>query len=276
MRLLATLVGLVASISVATSLSLPQHNDALEPRGNTAADSALLADLQLIDRRNQETYAYLETRRELERRRGGGGGGKGGGSGGKGGGDSGGSGGSSGGRGSSSSSSIAPSYGGGRYYGGGSSRAFSAGSRSPLGIAPFFIGGAALGFFPGLWLYGAYAYPYTHPYYYHNSSAAQGQQNQSLPVECLCQEYTACGCDDNGNSTYVQSLVGNGEDYDTSLVRVAEVNGTKTLVINGTLPNGTDDSSTSGGAPVGYRQMMLEGSGFWVVGAVVGLIIWGL
>jgi len=171
-----------------------------------------------------------------------------------------------------SSTSSFPSYGGGRYYGGGSSSAYSAGARSPLGVAPFFIGGAALGFFPGLWLYGAYAYPYSHPYNFRNNTA---NQNQTLPVECLCQQYSACGCDDNSNSTYIDDLIGNGSlaDMDDTLVKVAVVNGTKTLVINGTLPNGTDASTSAAGSST---RTLAENAGFWVVGAVVGLTVWAL
>lgn len=87
-------------------------------------------------------------------------------------------------------------------------------------------------------------------------------------MTCLCQEYQACGCDDNGNTTYIDDLLGNGStsDQNSTLVHVGNVNGTKTVVINGTLPNGTDDSSSTSAA---MRQSVLEMSGFWVVGAVV-------
>ena len=185
---------------------------------------------------------------------------------------------------SSSTTSSTPSYGGGRYYGGGSTSAYSAGGRSPRGISPypFILGGAALAFFPGLWLYGAYAYPYSHPYNYRNSTS---NKNESLPVQCLCQQYSACGCDDNDNSTYLDGLVANATaDRNSSLARITNVNGTKTLVINGTLPNGTDNSSSgnssasgSGTATsAGLRQIVLESSGFWLMGAVVGLTVWAL
>ena len=61
-------------------------------------------------------------------------------------------------------SGVTPNYGGGRYYGGGATTPYTAGSRSPLGIAaiPLAFGAGALAFYPGLWLYGAYAYPYGH------------------------------------------------------------------------------------------------------------------
>ena len=132
-----------------------------------------------------------------------------------------------------------------------------------------------MAFFPGLWLYGAYAYPYSHSYPYHNATS---NGNETLPVTCLCQEYSACGCDDNGNATYVDSLLGNGSaaDMNSTLARVADVNGTKTLVINGTLPNGTDNSTTTGSTSAGFKQVGLESSGFWVMGVIVGLTVWAM
>lgn len=62
---------------------------------------------------------------------------------------------------------------------------------------------------------------------------------------------------------------------DDTLVRVAVVNGTKTLIINGTLPNGTDDSGATSAAGSSTRTLV-ENSGFWVVGVVVGLTVWAL
>jgi len=61
-------------------------------------------------------------------------------------------------------SGVTPNYGGGRYYGGGATTPYTAGSRSPLGLVaiPLAFGAGALAFYPGLWLYGAYAYPYNH------------------------------------------------------------------------------------------------------------------
>jgi len=188
----------------------------------------------------------------------------------------------------SSSSSIAPSYGGGRYYGGGSASAYRSGGRSPAGLLPFALAGGALAFFPGLFLYGAYAYNYNHDYSYHNrtNTSQPANQNETLPVVCLCDMYSACGCDDNNNSTYLDSVVGNGSmaDANNTLVHIAMVNGTKKLVLNGTLPNGTDNSTTtdnSTSAPptstgLSIRQNIMEVSGFWLVGAIVGATVWFL
>ena len=70
-----------------------------------------------------------------------------------------------------SGSGVRPAYGGGRYYGGGATVPYTAGQRSPLGLAPLLIPPiAALAIFPGLWLYGVYQYPYTHPYMFVNET----------------------------------------------------------------------------------------------------------
>lgn len=172
----------------------------------------------------------------------------------------------------SSSSSSSPSFGGGRYYGGGATTPYRSGGRSPAGLVPYAIGFGALGIFPGLWLAGAYGYNFNHPYRFRNSSNAN--RNESLPVVCLCEEYRACGCDDDGNTTYIDELVGNGSasDQDPTLVHVGNVNGTKSVVINGTLPNGTDGSSgssTSTPTSGAMRLYILEMSGYWVTSAIV-------
>ena len=195
----------------------------------------------------------------------------------------------------SSSSSIPPSYGGGKYYGGGATSPYRAGGRSPgAGIVPFAIVGGIAGaalLFPGAWAYGAYNYPYSHPYSFHNASNASEPrgQNETLPVTCLCQMYSACGCDDNANSTYLDGLLGNGSAAaeNGTLVHVGAVNGTKTVVLNGTLPNGTDTNSagaaptttptpTSGAAARRVGRMVGEGGGVWILGGVVGVAVWML
>jgi len=228
-----------------------------------------------------------ESSKEIFKRKGGGGGG---GKGGGGGSSS--SSGSRGGSGSSSSSSssgsssssrlgsstsntggstkagtgVAPSYGGGRYYGGGAAVPYTAGRRSPGGVAPYFLAGSALAFFPGVWLYGAYAYGYGHPYTYHNTT---NNQNETRPVQCLCAQYSECGCDNNTDTSYVDSVANN-----KTVSRVANVNGTDTLLINGTLPNGTTAAGGTANAAGSLRQELLEMSGWWVVVAGVGYTMW--
>ena len=93
--------------------------------------------------------------------------------------------------------------------------------------------------------------------------------------------YSACGCDDPNNSTFLDSVVGNGSaaDENSTLIHIGNVNGTKTLIINGTLPNGTDNSTdnstTSSGTTSGSsRNYILENSGFWLMGAIVGATVW--
>ncbi|KAL4930561.1 uncharacterized protein BDV17DRAFT_289786 [Aspergillus undulatus] len=224
--------------------------------------------------------------------RGGGGGSSGGGGGGRGG--SGGSSGSSGGRptggysgarpGSTSSSSNTggtspggsgprPTYGrAGNYYSGGAAYPYQAGRRSPLGVAPFFLPVAALAFFPGLWLYGAHVYPYSHPYYYRNEST---NKNESLPVVCLCGEYAVCGCDDNNNSTYYESLFNGTQPKNGTIVKVTDVNGTQTIAINGTLPNGTtvDEAAVDTSAAA---LSLAQTSGYWLMVMVVASAVYTL
>lgn len=101
-------------------------------------------------------------------------------------------------------------------------------------------------------------------------------------MTCLCQEYNACGCDDNGNTTYLDSIIGDGTNLDSSLVHIGPVNGTQTVVLNGTLPNGTDtteDSSTSGSSSSGpsssafISHRFLEISGIWAIGGIVAATV---
>ena len=70
----------------------------------------------------------------------------------------------------------------------------------------------------------------------------------------------------------MDSILGNGSasDQNSSLVNVANVNGTKTVVLNSTLPNGTDNSSLSRA----IKNTVIEDSGFWVIGAIVGATVW--
>ena len=173
---------------------------------------------------------------------------------------------------SKSGSGVRPAYGGGYYYGGGSTRPYTSGKKSPSGLLPgaLLLPAAALLIFPGIWLWSVYPYYYTRPYTFHNRTVENATDglNQTLPVVCLCQDFSVCGCDDNNNATYFNSLVGNGS-YDAlnkSLVTVSMVNDTRTLVINGTLPNGTTVAGGSdSAAPAGAMQF----SGYWVMIALV-------
>ena len=125
---------------------------------------------------------------------------------------------------------------------------------------------------PGLWLYSVYPYHYNNPYRFYNQSAVNNTdnndndrrslwtrqtqgRNETLPVMCLCQEYSVCGCDENDDQQYLDDLVGNGSyaALNKTLITVSDVNGTKTLVLNGTLPNGTTAPGGEDGAAASLR-----------------------
>ncbi|KAI0446532.1 hypothetical protein F4803DRAFT_547256 [Xylaria telfairii] len=272
----------------------------------------------LDTRRSQpdfEVHPERSTNEELWKRKGGGGGGGRGGGGSSGGGSSGGgtsggggSGTSGGGRGSGTGSSGSgsgstggrgggigspssnqggrtttgtgppPRYGGGAYYGGGASAPYAAGQRSSSGIVPGLLAGAALGgigFLGFSYLHGAWVYPYTHQYYYHNATT---DMNETKPVICVCDPYNPCACDDNGNQTYFNSVIGDGSynNLNHSLVTIAQNETTKqlTIYINGEEPNGTTaaggtdapDTSGSSDAPdsAGVSMMALaQAAGWW-------------
>lgn len=131
---------------------------------------------------------------------------------------------------------------------------------------PFLLPVAALTFFPGLWLYGAYAYNNHHDYNYHNKTSGR---NESIPIMCLCQEYSVCGCEDNNNSTYLNSVLNVKDSSElpsnSSTVRVADVNGTRTIIINGTLPNGTTAADPSIEENSSIPREILNFSGYWLM-----------
>lgn len=232
----------------------------------------------------------------LEKRKGGGGrGGGSSGGGGSGGGRSGGSSrtGSGSYSGGSTSAGSGPPRGlaGGKYYGGGAAVPYSAGGRSPRGISPGLLIApiALLAIMPGLWLYNTYPYHYNNPYRFRNQTRNSTNENnndrrsllwsrqttgvnETLPVLCLCQEFSVCGCDENEDEQYINDLVGNGSyaALNKTLVTVSDVNGTKTLVLNGTLPNGT---TAPGGVDdeegVAINLAVGKYTGYWAMGLVV-------
>jgi hypothetical protein len=221
----------------------------------------------------------------LEKRKGGGG--RGGGS--SGGSSSGGSSrsgsGSSAGGSTSSGSGPSRSYGRGGYYGGGAAVPYSAGSKTPKGlvagalIAPV----AILAIMPGIWLYSVYPYHFNNPYRFYNRTANGtrtttrsllsrqdvGGANETLPVTCLCQEFAVCGCDENTDQSYIDELIGNGSyaALNKTLVTVSDVNGTKTLVLNGSLPTGT--TAPGGQDDAGAQLGVGKYAGYWAMGLVV-------
>lgn len=118
-------------------------------------------------------------------------------------------------------------------------------------------------------------YPYGSPWNYRNSSS---NQNETKPVLCGCDAYQECGCDNNSNQTYIDSVIGNGSlaSLNQSLVTVSKVNGTDTILLNGTLPNGTTASggTDSANAGAGYKDL-LQHAGWWpmvATGAAIALL----
>jgi len=156
----------------------------------------------------------------------------------------------------------------------------------------------------GYWPYGAYAYPYGSPYTFYNRTGRRNSSstktssstsatatptngarsinletrqddsqgiNETKPVTCLCAQYSVCGCDNNNNATFLNMLIGDGtySSLNTSLVNVADINGTSTIVLNGTLPNGTTASGGTENAS-GAGSVMSNLGGYWVMVVLVG------
>jgi hypothetical protein len=260
-------------------------------------DATLISDannaLTILDENAPSAADFNLPDNILERRKGGGGHG-----GGHGGSHGGGHGAGSRGGGSSGSFSVGGStrtgsgpgrsYGKGGYYGGGAAVPYQAGSRTPNGleagtlITPL----AALAIMPGLWLYSVYPYYYNNPYKIFNRTATkidsdrrdllnirvrqetQGA-NETLPVICLCQRFQVCACDENNDQEYIKQLVGNGSyaALNKSLVIVSGVNGTKTLVLNGSLPNGTTAPGGVDNAAAGLN--IKNYYSYWFMGLVI-------
>lgn len=117
------------------------------------------------------------------------------------------------------------------------------------------------------WMAGAYCYPYAHPYTFQNVTT---NNEETKPVECLCTIDQECGCDDNSDDKeYMSSILGDGsyEGLNKTLVDVATINGTTTIVINGTLPNGT---TASGGTEDAFSAAdgvrgLIPAMGWWLI-----------
>jgi len=73
----------------------------------------------------------------------------------------------------------------------------------------------------------------------------------------------------------LDSLIGDGtySALNKSLVNVVDVNGTSTIVLNGTLPNGTTTSGGSESASDAIKTIV-EFSGYWVMIALVGCTVY--
>lgn len=135
-------------------------------------------------------------------------------------------------------------------------------------MVPFLLVGGALAFWPGLWLAGAHMYPYGYPYRYYNETA---RQNQTKPVLCGCADHQPCGCDENNSTDYMNSLLGNGSysALNKSVVNIGEYEGKETILINGTLPNGTTAAGGSDDVGSAAFRTAVETIGFWPMAVVV-------
>jgi hypothetical protein len=115
-------------------------------------------------------------------------------------------------------------------------------------------------------------YPYGAPYGFYNRTS---RRNETKPVTCLCQEYQPCGCDDNQDSQFLNQTIGDGSNLNGTLVRVATVNGTDTIFLNGTLPNGTTAPGGEG-AGMSLRGQTLQSMGWALIGTLVAAAMWSL
>ncbi|KAG6229830.1 hypothetical protein E4U47_006725 [Claviceps purpurea] len=243
--------------------------------------AAGVIDPQLQAHANTDVVARDDN--DLFKRKGGGGGGGGRGGGGGGGSSSGGrsgsgsgsSSGSGGSRGNTGSGSnfggssrggTGPprAYGGGGYYGGGAARPYRSGLGTAAGVGALAFGAGALAFWPGTWYHGANLYPHRNDFQFFNSTT---QRNERLPVVCGCAQYEECGCDEN--PTTLKELVGNGtyDGLNKSLINVGDYNGRKTLLVNGTLPNGTTIDGPD--SPAMGMGGLANAAGIWSLTAFV-------
>lgn len=163
-------------------------------------------------------------------------------------------------------SAVPRTYGGGRYYGGGAIRPYAAGAPSPFGLLPFiFLPLAALSFFPGPWMHGGFLY-HGAPYHVHNDT-----DDRDVPVTCICQKDSQCGCEDNNNKTYIDSVLKekrpDGLPQNSSIVKVATVNGTEGIYINGTIA--ADDKHKKSAASREYQVYYLQGGGYLLLTMMV-------
>ncbi|GMG22188.1 unnamed protein product [Aspergillus oryzae] len=90
----------------------------------------------------------------------------------------------------------------------------------------------------------------------------------SIPVVCRCEEYAVCGCDRNTNRSYFESLFNGTQPANSNVIKVAKLNGTETISINGTVA----DPSTQSKATATTAQSM----GYWLAAILVVSGVWCL
>lgn len=165
-------------------------------------------------------------------------------------------------RGSSRGSPRSGSYAGG-------ARPFPPGQATGSGLRPSFVPATALAVFPGVLLLGAYVYAYDQ---HHHWVDQETHRNRSLPVECFCQQYMDCSCDDKSKD-YAKGF-DNGRPVNSSTVQDLTINGTEKIYVNGTVPNDTSSHGTSGASTLAPGQSMALNSGYWAMVAVVIGAVW--
>lgn len=121
-------------------------------------------------------------------------------------------------------------------------------------------------------------YHYPNSYRYYNESS---EEEEDRPILCACSKEASCGCDQDdkvNNTALYDELIGNGsyEHLNKSIVDVAEVNGTTTILLNGTLPKdtalpseGSSSGSGSGDSDSAAARAMIEAMGYWPAAAAV-------
>lgn len=169
---------------------------------------------------------------------------------------------------------------------------YRSGQNSPSGIRPFRVptaaGAAAI--FPGTWGAGVYVYSYNLDEDDLEETGLDGSflddLDDPVPVRCLCEEFLECSCEEENDEDYLQFLIDDSdvEDLDEEIVAFNTVNGTMTLVINGTQPNGTEslgDSSDESDdnlfddddLSAGIKQAAVQLSGWSFVAGMVALMV---
>ena len=278
MRFLNTLTCTLVGVAFANAISAPDSS----PKPRDESSMSMVAEKALRQRSAEAKASLLQKRKG---RRGGGGGSIGGGL-----------------RGGSSRPRRpkipkipkrpkgSNTIGQGTFLKGGSIVSYRSGQNSPGGIRPFLVptaaGAAAI--FPGTWGAGVYVYSYNLDEDNLEETELDSDfiddLDDPVPVRCLCEEFLECSCEEENDEDYLQFLIDDDdvEDLDEEIVTFNTVNGTMTLVINGTLPNATeslgDDSSDEsdldiGDSSAGIKQVAIQLSGWSFVAGVVALMM---
>ena len=183
----------------------------------------------------------------------------------------------------------------GTFLKGGSIVSYRSGQNSPSGIQPSRVTAAgAAAIFPGTWGAGVYVYSYTLDEDDLDETELDGDflddLDDPVPVRCLCEEFLECSCEEENDEDYLQFLIDDDDvdDLDEEVVAFNTVDGTTTLVINGTMPNATEflgddsdddsdsilfDDSDDDDSNASIKQTAVQLSGWSFVAGVVALMV---